>query len=127
MAGIGDESEACPGHTSSPAPSTDSGARCEDQVRCGEQRSVKLSNYCLIVQFTNCSALAETSCWHAKVRTACPRSCGQCPGQQPAPSTTCYNQSVMRNKKLDTTVILLGTTTAGSWRGRSWGCAATRG
>ena len=54
-----------------------------------------------MVQFTNCSALAETSCWHAKVRTACPRSCGQCPGQQPAPSTTCYNQSVMRNKKLD--------------------------
>ena len=37
VAGIGDESEACPGHTSSPAPSTDSGARCEDQVRCGEQ------------------------------------------------------------------------------------------
>ena len=36
VAGIGDESEACPGHTSSPAP-TDSGTGCEDQVRCGEQ------------------------------------------------------------------------------------------
>ena len=42
MAGIGDESEACPGHSSSPAPGTDSGAGCEDQVSSGDQINAKL-------------------------------------------------------------------------------------
>ena len=49
VAGIGDESEACPGHSSSPAPTTDSGARCEDQVS-REQRSVKLLIHCSVHQ-----------------------------------------------------------------------------
>ena len=43
----------------------------------------------------NCTELAKTSCYLADVAAVCMKSCGLCPGMQPAASTTCYD--VFRN------------------------------
>jgi hypothetical protein len=39
----------------------------------------------------NCTELAQTSCYLADVAAVCVKSCGLCPGLQPAASTTCYD------------------------------------
>ena len=65
VANIGDESMACPIEVS--------GASCEDS-------------------YESCPVAAETSCWHEKVQTSCPSSCGLCPGMVPHTSVTCYDK-----------------------------------
>ena len=61
---VGDESMACPAAV---------GSECKDK-------------------FDSCSNAAETSCWHEKMKDACPSSCGLCPGMTPHISNTCYNK-----------------------------------
>ena len=63
-ASVGDESLSCPRL---------GGEQCEDR-------------------YTNCPAVAASSCWHSTVKEACMASCGLCPGMTPALSNTCYNR-----------------------------------
>ena len=63
-AGVGDESQSCPG---------------EAEEECGDK-------------YPNCGQVAQTSCWHSTVKEACRQSCGLCPGLTPATSNTCYNK-----------------------------------
>ena len=42
--------------------------------------------------YESCAVAAETSCWHEKVQTSCPTSCGLCLGLTPHISLTCYDK-----------------------------------
>ena len=75
VSSIGDETEQCPGLSST-----------------AQDRQISSSSSSCGDKFRSCSWLATSCCWDPLVSAGCPLTCGLCPGLSPSLSLSCYDK-----------------------------------